>query len=125
MLTTMVLAAARDPNLDVIGVFVVPLITGVFMGLAVERKRDAFVSAFVAGLAGLWMGCLLFIPGFHVLTEAVSSGGLLLATLIGFALGFGFGLPAGAGCGVAAVLASGLSKSRTKGTQQGDPDASS
>ncbi len=118
ILTTILLGAIRDPNLLVFGVCVVLLVTGVFIGLIVERKRDAFVSGFVIGFAGLLIGYSLLVPVFYVLTQTVSGLGLLLAVLAGFAFGFGFGLVAGVVCGVASVLASVFSKARSENMNQ-------
>lgn len=121
MLTTILLGAMRDPNLVVYGVFVVLLVTGVFVGLTIQRRRDAFVTGFVVGFAGLWIGYMLFVPVFYASTQAVSGFGLLLAAIIGFALGFGFGLVGGVLCGLASVLGSVFSKPRPESTEQEGP----
>ncbi len=113
VLATLLFGAIGEPNLGIYGSVAVLLLVGAFVGLHIERLRDALVSGFVAGCAGLWVGYTLFVPAFYALTEEVTVAGLLLAALTGLGLGLALGLLAGATCGAAAVLSSGLSKSRT------------
>lgn len=120
---TIGLGIFRDPNVTVYGVLGVLLAVGAFIGLAVPTKKDAFASAFLAGLGGLSLGFFVFVLLAYVFTQAISLLGFVLALGVGFALGCVFGLVAGVFCGLGALLGSAFSKRRAKSGLTGQDDA--
>lgn len=123
IMATFAFGLSGDSNLTIYGVLSALLAVGIFIGMAVRRKKDAFASAFVAGLVGLWLGFLFSVPSLYLLTQAANLVGFLLALLVGFALGLVLGVPAGVMCGVAGLLGSAVSSWRVDRVPTGPRDA--